>query len=469
MREDDSSSHELAQTPVSLEYLQYVALPAICVVISSFLLGYDLGVIAGALNPMSSYMKMSDVQEELLVGSFTILSAVGAPIAASLSDNYGRRPIILAANLLATLGVAIMVLAEAYNALLLGRIIVGIGVGSGLALAPVYLAEITHPSLRGRLMSLIEVFINVGIVGGYAASVAFEDLPMPSNYRWMLGLGCVAPVLVVGCILKMPESPRWLMSAGLEGEALDVLEHTIGTEDAEQVCGLIKKEIREQDKESSWGKIFDSPDNFRALLITIVLGVLQGLSGIDAVTYYSPKFLEGAGQLDPDAQALSTFVMGICKFSAVIVSTFLIDTVGRRPLLLVSFCGMCFSMAATAVFYAIGAGPTLVLTGMILYVSSFSLGFGPIFWILPTELLPLSARAKGSAAASFLCRSVSAISASAFLTVVSEISLAGVCGVFSFCAFLGLMFTIMLVPETKGRVLESVPKGCDNDKLLTSS
>merc|ERR1719321_2080941 len=104
-------------------------------------------------------------------------------------------------------------------------------------------------------------------------------------------------------------------------------------------------------------------------------------------------------------------------------------------------------MAGTAVLYAIGAGPTPVLIGIIFYVSSFALGFGPIFWILPTELLPLSARAKGSAAASFLCRSVSAISASAFLTIASEISLAGVCVVFSFSAFMGLMFAMTCIPE----------------------
>lgn len=259
------------------------------------------------------------------------------------------------------------------------------------------------------------------------------------------------------------------MSAGQEEEAREVLAHTIGTSNVEQVSELIKKEIELEENECSWGKVFGSQENFHALLVALTLGGLQGMSGIDTITYYSPKFFEAAGQVDSLAQNYSTFLMGIFKLSSIFLATCFIDSVGRRPLLLASFGGMCLSMAGTAVLYAMEAGSTPVLIGMILYVSSFSLGFGPVSWILPAEILPLSARAKGTSAAFFLLRGVSAISASAFLTVAQEISLAGVCGVFSFSAFIGLVFATICVPETKGRILETVHKCGDDDKKPLAS
>ena len=191
----------------------------VCVVsLASCLLGYDIGVMSGAILFIERDLGLSDVQQEIVIGSLNIVSAVGALLAGITSDALGRKKTVMLAAVIFTIGAIGMACSFGFWTLLLFRAVTGVGVGVGLVLAPLYVAELSPSSFRGNLVSLGEVTINLGILLGYVSNYVFKDLPDFYAWRVMIGAGAVPSVLLFVGVWFMPESPRWLMSKGRKGE-----------------------------------------------------------------------------------------------------------------------------------------------------------------------------------------------------------------------------------------------------------
>lgn len=209
---------------------RYALACALLASLNSTLLGYDIGVIAGAILFIKEDLGISEVQEELLVGSLNIVSLIGAACAGRIADAVGRRWTMAIAALFFLVGAGIMGVAPRFSLLMVGRLLEGIGVGFALMIAPVYTAELAPASSRGSLVSLPEIFINIGILLGYMISYFFSGLPASISWRLMLGVGMLPALVLAFGVLLMPESPRWLVMQNRIREAEIVLQRTSNDE-----------------------------------------------------------------------------------------------------------------------------------------------------------------------------------------------------------------------------------------------
>ncbi|KAM7473659.1 hypothetical protein LguiB_020902 [Lonicera macranthoides] len=403
------------------------------------ILGYDIGVMSGAVIYIKKDLKVSDVQIEILVGIINLYSLIGAAAAGRTSDWTGRRWTIVVAAGIFFAGALLMGFATDYAFLMVGRFVAGIGVGYALMIAPVYTAEISPASSRGFLTSFSEVFINVGIVLGYVSNYAFSKLPIHLGWRFMLGIGTIPSIFLAITVIALPESPRWLVMQGRLSDARHVLEKTSDSKaeaelrlaDIKAACGIPENCIddivpipKHSQDDAVWRKLLIHPTPSVRHILIAAIGVhfFQQSSGIDAVVLYSPRIFEKAGITDDTKKLLFTVAVGTTKTSFILVATFFLDKIGRRPLLLSSVGGMIMS---------------LTLLGVALTVidhydgKAFSVGVA-------------------------VNRVTSGVISMTFISLYKGITIGGAFFLFAGIASLALVFFYTVLPETRGKNLEEV-------------
>lgn len=414
---------------------------------------------------IQSDLDLTREQRELFVGSLNFFAIFGALGAQPISDRYGRRLTFLLAAVGFIVGTLIMVTAVELKILLLGRAMVGIGVGIGLAIDPMYISEVTPANHRGELVTWSEVAMNVGASLGFSSGWWFSDLPDGQQWRAMLLLGAVMPTLmVIVCLTIMPESPRWLISNRRDTEAVRVLKKMYP--DGHDIPSVVQdiKDADRRDRKTSmavgWYFIASpSPAVRRMMLVGVGAAVAQQLVGIDALQYYLVDVIANSGIQSKQTQSLILMMLGLIKLAFVFVGGKTFDLNGRRIGLTVSLVGMAASLVLVAAAFSFGDQPLAtftVLLGMALYLSFFSVGMGPGAWLIPSEVFATVIRAKAMSVATCASRIVATFMASSFLTLADTIGwsiffclLAGVC--LAVCAFFR-----MYLPEAKGRSLEEM-------------
>ncbi|CAI9782793.1 unnamed protein product [Fraxinus pennsylvanica] len=449
---------------------------------TSILLGYDTGVMSGATIYIKEDLKITDVQIEILVGTINIYALVGAAVAGRTSDWIGRRYTIIFASAIFFVGALLMGLATNYSYLMFGRFVAGIGVGYALMIAPVYTAEVSPAASRGFLTSFPEVFITLGVLLGYVSNYAFAKLPTNLGWRLMLGIGALPSIFLAVGVLAMPESPRWLVMQGRLGDAKRVLDKTsdsleeaqIRLADIKEAAGLsedydedIISVPKRSHGEDVWKEIFlhPTPTVQHIMLVGIGVHFFQQASGIDAVVLYSPRIFEKAGLKSDTDKLLATIAVGCSKTVFTLVSTFFLDKVGRRFLLLSSCGGMIICLIGLATgLTIIDHYPDQHLTWAIalcilmtlLSVAFFSTGMGPIAWVYSSEIFPLRLRAQGCGMGVAVNRFVSGVILMSFISLYESITIGGAFFLFAGIAIIAWIFFYTLLPETRGRSLEDM-------------
>eukprot|EP01083_Nonionella_stella_P282136 960193_1 len=291
--------------------------------LSSILLGYDIGIISGAILFIKDDMELSDTQVEFVLGSFNIFAVLGSICAGKISDAQGRKRSIAYAALVFLAGALLMAVSAGFWSLLLGRLVTGIGAGAGLVLSPLYTAEISPSRFRGRLVTLAEFFINLGIVLGYLCSYLLENLSPTVGWRVMLGLGGVPAICMLFGLLVMPESPRWLVQKGRHEEAEYSLGLTHWPDEAQDSLEKISKSVRiaERTHKHTWRALITS----RVFVIGMGLGLSQQISGIEVSVYYTPQLLEDAGISSRDLILLASLCLGAIKLVSIVAAGRYID------------------------------------------------------------------------------------------------------------------------------------------------
>ncbi len=320
---------------------------AMCAALNSCNLGYDIGVNTSARKLLQdeNSLALTDVQTEIFMGSLNLFAAGGALAASAISDKYGRRGGFIAAAFAFVIGVLCMSYAQSYGTLMFGRIFVGLGVGFGLSVDPIYISEISPPKYRGYLVTWSEIATNVGILLGFSSGLIFDNVEADAAWRLMFGMGTILPVvLTILVICVMPESPRWLVKEGQESKAKEVLSKVYPTGyDVSKVVGEIQDAIiREEEAESAvgWEVILSpSPAFKRMLFVGIGSAVAQQVVGIDAIQYFLTNIMEKAGIEDRTTQSIILIFLGFLKLSVIVVAGKLFDTRGRRPLMFASLIG----------------------------------------------------------------------------------------------------------------------------------
>ncbi len=434
---------------------------ALVAALGGFLLGFDATVISGAVPFIRAYFGLAGSAHSLELG-WTVScldwgAMAGNLCAGPLADRFGRRTVL---QLTAAVFFASSLLAadaHAYLVLILARVLGGLAVGAAILLAPMYVTEIAPAERRGLLVATNQLMIVMGI----SASFFSNDLLLPmgaSGWRAMLGVEAIPALVFFALLLTVPESPRWLLARGRRLQALEAMR-AVHAEAA--AAELQRIEPATPEARGAWRTLFSARLRF-AMIFAAGLAFFQQVTGINAVLYYLPTILAQAGGSLASAFRQSVLV-GLINVAMTLVAMSLIDRVGRKPLLLVGGTGMAVALLTIAWAFrsTVGPGaavahPALVLAGIILFVASFAVSFGPVTWVMVAEIFPDRERA---IALSAICFWNSLISASVTLLFTWELARWGAAATFlgyGLLAVAALVFVATLGPETRGRTLEEI-------------
>ncbi len=424
--------------------------------LGGLLFGYDTGVISGAELFLRKDFTLSSFALEVIVSGVLVGAAIGALGGGRLADLYGRRRLLIATAVIFAIGAIICAAASSPTVLIIGRIIVGLGIGLSSGTVPVYISEVSPPAARGWTVSIFQLAITVGILLAYVVDYAFAA---SQGWRWMLGLAVVpAAVFAVGMIF-LPESPRWLVKNGQREAARKVLGRIRTAAGADAELKDIEASIQHTEER---GRLSDllHPSLRAALVVGIGLAILQQITGINTVIYYAPLIIQSAGIPSASGAILATAGIGVVNVLMTIVSMWLIDRAGRRPLLLTGIAGMIVTLFALGyAFHAPmhgGSLATVAVICMMLYVASFAISLGPIFWLLIAEIYPTTVRSSAEGLSATFNWGSNLLVSLTFLTLLEAIGASRTFWLYGIFAIGAWIFSYYLVPETKGRTLEEI-------------
>ncbi len=425
--------------------------------LAGLLFGYDTGVIAGALLQITPDFGLGSFESGLVVGAVPIGAVLGAWIASSTADRYGRRSLILAAGIIFIIGAIVSALSPDTLILVASRVVIGVAIGVASAVAPVYISEVAPPDIRGRLVTFFQLAVTVGILVAYLVGLGFANTD--EGWRWMLGVGAIPALALVIGIVRLPPSPRWLLMVNREDDARAAL-HRVRTEGPEQI-ELEIKEIQASMavSEGSWRDLL-APAVKAALVVGIGLAILQQITGINTVIYYAPTIIQATG-IDSDfSSILASLGVGIINVVMTVVALRLLDSKGRREMLFIGVSGISLSLFLLGLAFLIGADKTfatvMAIGSLMLFVSSFAISLGPIFWLLNAEIYPLSVRSKAASAGTMTNWFFNFLVSLTFLPLIDLLSRTGAFWFYGAIGLVTLWFCWKFVPETKGRSLEQI-------------
>ncbi|MQA88200.1 MAG: sugar porter family MFS transporter [Streptosporangiales bacterium] len=425
--------------------------------LGGLLLGYDLGVVAGALLFITPEFGLTPLQKGLVTSSLLVGGMIAALGCGRVTDRFGRRFVVLLAGLLFGIGAIGAGFAPNVATIIFFRFVMGLAVGAASVIVPVYLSEIAPPRSRGMLSGLNQLMISTGILVAYLVNLGLAPF---GAWRWMFGLAAVPAILLVIGAYIQPESPRWLVKKGREAEAREVLSRSRDATELEAELAEIRQVVAAERSQIRIGELFGDVRLRRILLVGVGLAVFQQISGINTIIYYAPTILTSIG-FGNSAAILANAGLGVLTVVVTILMiTVVVDRVGRRRPLMLGALGLSFSMALLAVtFFSSGirggAGGWIAIVGLSLFKISFSLSWGGIVWIMLGEIFPLRARGTAMGVATFGNWAANFLVAQFF-----PVLLGGGNGlVFTLFAVLcatAFVFAYFKVPETKGRSLEQI-------------
>lgn len=459
--------------------------------VSGLLFGYDTGVISGTLVNIGSDLSarpLTTLDKSLITSSTSLFALIASPVAGVLADKWGRKCVILTADVLFTAGSLWQALASTVWAMILGRSIVGLAIGGASLIVPLYISELAPGHVRGRLVTVSLLFITGGQVVAYIVGWGFSAVP--SGWRWMVGLGTLPAVFQFALLTFMPETPRWLAKAGYEERAKRILgkvyyDKRHPTEDVvAYTLHAIKSEIAEEEGASQsspktspilpprLSSLLFYPPHARALTIACLLQGLQQLCGFNSLMYFSATIFE---LLQFSSPTLTSLSIAVTNFAATVASFYLIDRIGRRRILLYTIPGMIIALlcCAFAFIFVDFAPPTdqqgiagssstgsrlpavAILISLLLYVIHYATGLGPVPW-QQSELFPLSVRSLGSSlstATNWLCNFGVGLT---FLPMMELITPFWTFATYAAVCIAGWVAVWGIYPETMGLDLEDV-------------
>ncbi|WP_026366351.1 D-xylose transporter XylE [Salinicoccus albus] len=449
----------------------YAVSIALIAALGGLLFGYDTAVISGAEQSVENYLidslDLGSLVHGLTVSSALIGCIIGGLISGFFSNNLGRKKSLLLAAclfLISALGSAypeflffefnepsieLLIMFNFY------RVIGGIGVGIASATSPTYIGEIAPQGIRGTLVAwyqfavifgqLVVYFVNWGIASGQTTAWVNEV-----GWRLMFASEVIPALLFFGLLFYVPETPRYLASKNKEDQALNILSKVNGSrEKAKEILNDIRESLNSK---KSTGKIFSFGKT--VIIVGVMLSIFQQFVGINVALYYAPRIFEsmGAGE---NASMLQTVIMGVVNVAFTIIAIRTVDRWGRKPLLLIGSIGMAFGMFGVALLAANNVFGIGTLIFIIIYTASFMMSWGPICWVLLSEIFPNKVRGQAMAIAVAAQWAANFLISSTYPAMI-DISGGMTYGFYGLMSVLSAVFVWKMVPETKGKSLEEL-------------
>jgi sugar porter (SP) family MFS transporter len=443
-----------SQNKADADPKRFVYLATAISALGGLLFGYDVGVISGAILFIKQEFSLSPTMEEIVVSSVLLGSLAGAAIGGALADRLGRRKLLIVTAIVFGCGALGAALAPGTAWLIAARLVAGVAIGIASFVAPLYISEIAPVTIRGKLVSINQVALTSGIVISYLIDYAFAG---SQAWRWMFALA-VVPAAAFGIgLIFIPNSPRWLIARGHTDQAKAVLQKIRSPDQVEGELNQIQESVGQQ--KGSWSELL-SPVLRSAMIVGVGLAIAQQITGINTVIYYAPTILKFAGLSSAPAAILASVGVGIVNVVFTLIAMQLIDRVGRRPLLLVSLAGMAVSLFVLGLAFSLpqfaGSLGWIAVGSLMAYVGSFAVGLGPVFWLILSEIYPLSIRGRAMSIGTIANWSANLIVALSFLTLTQVLGKPATFWLYGIVTIGAWLFAFFLVPETKGKTLEQI-------------
>lgn len=443
--------------------LGYVLLLALTAALGGLLFGFDIAIIAGAGPFLTTHFNLTEVSMGVAFSSLLFGCALGALIAGYLVDHFGRRlPLLWVAVVFAVTCLA-MGLAPTFNIFLLTRFLGGLAVGGASILAPMYIAEIAPPAMRGRMCTCYQLAIVVGIFFSFLLNYLLGNIPEFAwfntsvydlgawNWRWMFISGVVPSIIFFFLIYRAPETPRYLYKAGRYEESFAILQRILGKEEAERETAEIK--ISFAAPKASWSELRQNQGLRKSLKVGFILAILIHFSGINTIIDYAPIIFKSAG-FTMDAALFSTFGIGFVNLLFTLVSFWTIDRFGRKPLYIIGSIGMTVVLTTLGITILLGHFKGIVALSLILmYIAFFASCIGPVFWTLVPEIFPNRVRGEAMIVPVLVQWIANAIVVMLFPVAFKYMGQATTFFVLGAAALIQVIYTWRCVPETKGKHL----------------
>jgi len=502
---------------------------ALIIALGGFLMGFDTSVISGVVGYIEQEFSLSSLELGWSVSSLTLSATLAMFFAGPLSDRFGRLVVLKIAAILFAVSAIASALASSFLLLVLARMLGGIGVGASLIVAPMLIAEMAPPAQRGKLVSFNQFNIVIGISVAFFSNFLILKLAQTElawvhmigldslTWRWMLGIEFVPAVLYFVFLARVPESPRWLILQNRETEAFSILEKISGPVSAEQEVSKLKQAIHSEQQSPvvPWSALTDHSMRL-VLIIGLSVGVLQQITGINAVFYYAPMIFAQSG-VGTDAAFMQAILVGLINVVFTVAAMSLIDRLGRKQLLVIGLTGVAFFMGllsygfASATYVldstslavlaeelqvlqsagvvgvifesdiafqtaladslgpelydqyknalleaAANLQPMLILVGILGFVASFAISLGPVMWVLFSELFPNRIRGKAISFVGLVNSAIAFLVTLVFPWELENLGSATTFLVYCLFAVAGLVIVVKVLPETKGKSLEQI-------------
>lgn len=438
---------------------RYIYKATLVAAVGGLLFGYDTAVIAGAIGFMKTYYSLSDAMTGWVASCALLGCVAGAMYAGKLSDNIGRKKVLMLAALLFAVSSIGTAMPPNLTFFVVFRLIGGMGIGIASMLSPMYISEMAPADIRGKLISVFQLgvvsgilliyFVNAGIAGMYD-----EAWNISTGWRYMFGSGLIPSVIFILLLLTVPESPRWLAKQKRNEEALDILTKINGEEKAKLELAEINGSLAD-DTSLALSEMM-KPGLRRALLIGIVLAIFSQVTGINAIMYYAPEIFKSTG--DGSGSALmQTVLVGIINVAFTLVAIKYVDKLGRKALLLIGIAGMTICLLAVgAAFYFEMQKGYLVLIAILGYIACFAISLGPLTFVVIAEIFPTKARGTAMSVAVFSLWVAVFLVSQTFPILMGSIGNAFTFWIYMLMAVFAFLFVWKMVPETKEKTLEEI-------------
>ncbi len=493
----------------------YTIFISLVVALGGFLLGFDSAVISGAINGIRVYFSMTDWELGFSVGCVIFGAMAGNILAGPMADRFGRKQVLLVTAMLFTVSALWSALATTYLTFVVARIIGGIGIGGAILIAPIYIAEVAPPKLRGSLVSLNQLNIVIGISVAYFSNYFLKDVEGES-WRWMLGVEAAPALVYFIALFAVPRSPRWLIQRrNMVALAEKILTRIGGDSYARSTVDEIQRGMAKKEAKGTFADLFKSRMQ-TIMIIAFGIAFFQQITGINAIFYYAPTIFEQAGG-STDSSFLQAIVVGLTNLVFTLVAIRLIDNLGRKPLLIIGTSAMAIALGLAtmafnnatyevngdtlskitdekmredlaplegAMFYSqkeifasvsplldseqlfsfqrnevknfIHINATLVLVAILLYVAAFAISLGPVMWTLLSEIFPANIKGIAISVVGFFNSLVSFSVTQLFPWELTNLGPTWTFAIYAILAVLSLLFVMKFVIETKGKSLEEV-------------
>lgn len=440
-----------------------VLLMAAVAATGGLLFGFDTGVISGALPFLREHWQLSDADLEWVTTTVLIGAIAGAVVSGKLTDYIGRKRMIIVNAVIFLVGALGCAYAPTVQWLIAMRIVIGVAIGITSFVVPMYIAEVSPMRHRGKLVTLNQLMITIGILVSYISDYLLSNDQNPESWRWMFGVGFIPALILLVGMFFLPESPRWLISKNkwLEGEK--VLRSIEDPELVNQTLADLKNEVEESANHSIHAREMLKPWLRPALIITIGIFFFQQFSGVNTIIYYSPIIFQMAGITGNSASIIPAIVIGGVNVLACFLSVLLLDKVGRRKLYTIGIWGMIPSLILLGLCFHfeayLGASlPYFAVFSIMSYIIFIAISLAPLGWLLIAEIFPLPVRGIGMSIGSLAHWGFNAVIAFTFLKLINSIGPAGTFWLYAAVCLGGAIWGYYYIPETRDKSLEAIEK-----------